>query len=203
MGADMRSKFLAALIAALIFGQVDGAAAAFTFAGYTCCYTLPSESMLPTLKRDSYLAAVKYFDNDLPKAGDVIIFKLPRGPLTLYAKRVVGVPGDRIQMLKGELQINGVTTKRELVGDYLAQGEATPSGKRWKETLPNGVSYETLDLTESVADNTGIYTVPSRNYFVLGDNRDNSTDSRFPAIGYIPVEDVLGKVIRPWDRFFD
>jgi signal peptidase I len=198
----MRSRFLCVLIAATAVGSADNVSAAFTFAGYTCCYTLSAGSMLPTLEPNAYMAVVKYFDDDLPKAGDVVIFRLPRDSSTLYVKRVVGLPGDSVQMLKGELHVRGAVIKRELVGDYPGEKEAPPA-KRWKETLPNGVSYETLDLTEAgFADNTKVYTVPPRHYFVLGDNRDNSMDSRFPEIGYIPVENIVGQIIRPWSHLF-
>jgi signal peptidase I len=113
----------------------------------------------------------------------------------------VGLPGDRIQMKQGELFINGAAVKREPLADDVAQQDACGSEaqghvKRWRETLPNGVSYETLDcLDRGPLDNTDVYTVPEGHFFALGDNRDNSTDSRvLSAVGYIPFDHLIGRV---------
>src|SRR5690606_41800719 len=116
-----------------------------------------------------------------PESGDVAVFKRPRDNSTDYIKRVIGLPGDRIQMIDGVLHINGEAVKRERVADYVETdvfGRST-NITQYRETLPNGVSYLTLDLDpNSFEDNTQVYEVPADHYFMMGDNRDNSTDSR-------------------------
>jgi signal peptidase I len=131
-----------------------------------------------------------------PERGDVVVFRLPRDDTTDYIKRVIGLPGDRIQMIGGRLHINGVAVRRERVSDFIDDEDGTSERvRRWRETLPNGVSYETLDLQENgFLDNTEEYVVPSGHYFMMGDNRDNSADSRvLSAVGYVPFENLIGK----------
>jgi signal peptidase I len=129
-----------------------------------------------------------------PKRGDVVVFALPRDPSTDYVKRVIGLPGDHIQMIGGLLHINGVAVKRERIGDF-NDDEDGSAIRRWRETLPDGVSYEVLDLQDnSFLDNTQEYVVPPGHYFMMGDNRDNSMDSRVQsAVGYVPFENIIGK----------
>jgi len=134
--------------------------------------------------------------NFTPQRGDVVVFRLPRDTSTDYIKRVIGLPGDKIQVIDGQVYINGVAVKRERAPDYVEVEEGTREApvKRWKETLPNGVSYDTLDLVDNgFADNTQVYTVPPGDYFMMGDNRDNSTDSRFSQVGMVPLENIIGK----------
>jgi signal peptidase I len=135
-----------------------------------------------------------------PKRGDIVVFKLPRDPSTDYIKRVVGLPGDRIQMIDGALYINGTAVKRERVDDFVSTNGFgnTVRVARYRETLPNGVSYLTLDLTANgMEDNTQIFEVPPGHYFMMGDNRDNSTDSRVAptsgGVGYVPFENLVGR----------
>lgn len=129
----------------------------------------------------------------------MVAFLLPKDNATVYIKRVVGLPGDRIQMKQGLLHINDVPVARERLADFVGEdpcGTGASAGtKRWRETLPNGVSHETLDCIDNgFYDNTNVYTVPSGHFFMLGDNRDNSTDSRvLSAIGYVPLENIIGR----------
>ena len=181
-------------------------------------FNIPAGSMIPTLLVGDHFFTSKYaygytrysfpfspplfsgriFGSD-PARGDVIVFRLPKDNSTDYVKRVVGLPGDRIQMKEGELHINGTPLKRERVADFEESdpcGGGPPKVKRWRETLPEGASYETLDCVDrGFYDNTNVFTVPAGHLFVLGDNRDNSTDSRvLTSVGYIPLENVIGRV---------
>ncbi len=134
-----------------------------------------------------------------PARGDVVAFVLPKDNATVYIKRVVGLPGDRIQMKGGVLHINGAAVPRErledLIGIEACGDDEDERVKRWRETLPDGRSYETLDCVDNgYFDNTNVYVVPPGHLFMLGDNRDNSTDSRaLSQIGFIPVENVIGR----------
>jgi signal peptidase I len=181
-------------------------------------FSLPAASMAPTLLPGDYVFAAKYpygytryslpfspplfsgrIFGSVPARGDVIVFRLPKDVSTDYVKRVVGLPGDRIQMKEGELFINGTAVRRERVEGFEESdvcGGGPPKVKRWRETLPEGASYETLDCVDrGFYDNTNVFTVPAGHLFVLGDNRDNSTDSRvLSAMGYIPLENVIGRV---------
>lgn len=179
-------------------------------------FSIPSGSMLPTLLIGDYLFVSKYSygysKHSLPFSpplfsdrimgqdvtrGDVIVFKLPRDNRTDYIKRVVGLPGDTIQVQNGQLYLNGSAVAREKIEDFVspqADGENLKI-TQYVETLPNGVRYRTLDLVENGrGDNTAIFNVPQGYYFVMGDNRDNSMDSRFSrAVGFVPYENIVGR----------
>jgi len=136
-----------------------------------------------------------------PKRGDVVVFVNPHDGETLV-KRFVGLPGDRIQMIHGVLHINGRAVKRERVADYVDSEPDLPTVERYHyiETLPNGVKHDILgaptDMPEDslAQDNTPEYVVPAGHYFGMGDNRENSTDSRFLSqVGYIPAENLVGR----------
>ena len=134
---------------------------------------------------------------DTPKRGDVAVFKLPTDTNIDYIKRVIGLPGDRIQVRDSVLYINDVAVPRVRVEDYVdpsGEGHGTPI-PQYRETLPNGVSYNTLDITPTGdADNTPVYEVPEGHYFMMGDNRDNSQDSRYlNVVGYVPIENYVGR----------
>jgi signal peptidase I len=135
---------------------------------------------------------------DVPQRGDVAVFKYPPDVRIDYIKRVIGLPGDRIQMKEGSLYINGEAVKKERIEDYIDAERGGPGGghavPQYMETLPNGVSYKVLDLGETVGDNTEEYIVPADHYFMMGDNRDNSQDSRFlNEVGYVPIENYVGR----------
>ena len=177
-------------------------------------FSIPSGSMRPTLLEGDYLFVSKYaygysnasipFMPDLfsgriwgaePERGDVVVFKFPPNPKLDYIKRVIGLPGDRIQVIGGVLHINGTPVKREKVG-VIDNPDITEENRPvdvYMETLPNGVSYETLDLTPNgIGDETREFVVPERSYFMMGDNRDNSTDSRF-NVGMVPEANLVGR----------
>jgi signal peptidase I len=179
-------------------------------------FNIPSGSMKETLLIGDYLFVSKLsygyskfsfpFSPDLfsgrifgaePKRGDVVVFKLPRDNETDYIKRVIGLPGDEIQMMHGVLYINGKAVPKVRTDDYVT---TDPSGRerhvaRYLETLPNGVTYPVLDLVQDgFGDNTDVYKVPEGDFFMMGDNRDNSTDSRFLSeVGFVPFQKLVGK----------
>jgi len=132
-----------------------------------------------------------------PKRGDVVVFKLPRDNSTDYIKRVIGMPGDRIQMRGGVLYINGTEVPKRRVGDFVSYDDAGRPRKigKYEETLPGGRTYHVLDAEPNGPfDNVGPYDVPAGHYFMMGDNRDNSTDSRaLWGVGYVPFENLIGR----------
>jgi signal peptidase I len=134
---------------------------------------------------------------DTPKQGQVAVFKYPRDLNVDYIKRVIGLPGDRIRMRQGVLYINDVEVKKVKVEDYIdPDGESGmgPIVPQFEETLPNGVKYRVLDMADTVGDTTEEYVVPAGHYFMMGDNRDNSQDSRYlDKVGYVPLENFVGR----------
>ena len=132
-----------------------------------------------------------------PKRGDVIVFKLPTDNKTDYIKRIIGLPGDTVQLKDSILYINGKAVKREKVEDLVEPiGDNNfVRSPRYLETLPGGRTHYVLEFTENtIYDNTQVYTVPEGHYFGMGDNRDRSRDSRFlNDVGYIPRENLIGR----------
>lgn len=219
-------------------------------------FNIPSESMMPRLESGDYILVSKwsygYSKYSLPwnlplipgrifasqpERGDVAVFKAPPGATVDYIKRVIGLPGDIIEMRDGQLFINGEGVKKVPVGDYVVRqspntrcydrsfedvneaGELVCRYPQFRETLPNGKSYNVLDLVDAPRDTTEPVVVPEGHMFMMGDNRDNSLDSRFPAIegqgiGIVPQEYLVGHAlvtvfstdgsaswIKPWTWF--
>jgi signal peptidase I len=182
-------------------------------------FNIPSGSMKETLLIGDYLFVSKLsygyskysfpFSPNLfsgrifgaePKRGDVAVFKLPRDSSTDYIKRVIGLPGDEIQMKNGQLFINGAAVPKVPAGEFVTNedGERERHIPVFEETLPNGVKYKVLDSDPNGPyDNTGVYKVPPGEYFMMGDNRDNSTDSRVQSthygVGFVPYENFVGR----------
>ena len=178
-------------------------------------FYIPSGSMKSTLLVGDYVFVKKYeygysrysfplglplFDGrafkTVPTRGDSIVFKLPTNTRINYIKRLIGMPGDEIQVKNSLLYINGEKVKREQIEDFVEKDELGNDIKtpQFIETLPNGVSYKILDESkDGNLDNTPIYKVPENHYFMMGDNRDNSADSRvLRQVGYVPEENLLG-----------
>ena len=133
-----------------------------------------------------------------PKRGDIAVFKLPKDNSTDYIKRVIGLPGDKIQVVEGVLQINGKPVKRERIEDYETQDAWGRSVKvpQYREILPEGVAHNVIEREgdRGFWDNTEVYTIPAGHFFMMGDNRDNSTDSRdLASVGYVPFENFVGR----------
>ncbi|WP_298286261.1 signal peptidase I [Novosphingobium sp.] len=198
-------------------------------------FNIPSESMLPRLENGDYLLAAKWpygyskyslpFSAPLlpkrifasqPERGDVAIFKAPPGNDIDYIKRVIGLPGDTVQMIGGVLHLNGQMVRKDKIADFVipvspntdclsaefavteADGRQTCHYPQFRETLPGGKSYNVLDLGPRSVDDTVPVVVPEGQLFMMGDNRDNSMDSRFPAmegggIGLVPQENLVGR----------
>jgi signal peptidase I len=137
-----------------------------------------------------------------PVRGDVVVFKWPKDNSTDYIKRVIGLPGDKIRMINGLLHINGVAVKKEIIDrkDIQAGAGYRDRAVRYRETLPNGVSFVTQELEvfgSTLGRNTPEFAVPQGHYFMMGDNRDNSSDSRIPVseggVGFVPFDNIEGR----------
>jgi signal peptidase I len=176
-------------------------------------FNIPSASMEGTLLIGDYLFVEKFaygysaysfpfglgpfsgrIFGSAPTRGDVVVFKYPRDTSTDFIKRVIGLPGDRIQMISDRLYINDKVVPRVRVADYTETVDGiTYNVPQYRETLPNGKSYLTLDrYSDGPADNTDVFVVPAGHYFMMGDNRDNSDDSR-GSVGFVPAENLVGK----------
>ncbi len=180
-------------------------------------FTIPSASMEPNLYEGDYIVVSKWsygfskhsipfspplFDGRImgsaPKRGDIVVFKLPRDNKTDFIKRVIGLPGDRIQMIANKLYINDkpvqdVVVTRTEIEDIFGPRPVTEV----RETLPEGKSFMTQDFGPgNDLDDTPVYEVPAGHYFMMGDNRDNSIDSRVEqssGVGMVPAENLVGK----------
>lgn len=184
-------------------------------------FNIPSSSMVPTLLVGDYLFVSKFsygysryslpFGLPLiggrafftpPERGDVAVFKLPSDNSTDYIKRIIGLPGDTIQMREGRLYINGAIVERKAIADFeMKNANGKASGVRqYIETLPSGRTHLILEASDAgQLDNTPIYKVPPEHYFAMGDNRDNSLDSRAKhGVGFVPAINLVGRA----DVFF-
>jgi signal peptidase I len=179
-------------------------------------FNIPSGSMIPTLLVGDYLFVSKFsygysryslplgmdifpgrVFRQAPERGDVAVFKLPSDPSTDFIKRVIGLPGDRIQMIDSVLHINGEAVARERIDDFIVTrgNGAVLRVPQYVETLPNGRRYRTLDQTpDGPLDNTSVYEIREGFYFMMGDNRDDSQDSRVTfAVGQVPEQNLVGR----------
>ena len=180
-------------------------------------FNIPSGSMIPTLLIGDYLFVSKFaygysrysvpfgigpsggrlFER-IPERGDVVVFKKPTENKVDYIKRLIGLPGDRIQMIGGILHINGKAVERSRIEDLVGPdrfGNVVRS-LQYIETLPNGKKHRIVESLGDTgpADNTPEYVVPPEHYFMMGDNRDNSQDSRYlDEVGYVPAENLVGR----------
>lgn len=201
-------------------------------------FSIPSGSMLPTMMIGDYLLVAKWsygysassipfglgsFEGrllaDSPERGDIAVFRYPGGGDEDYVKRVIGLPGDTVQMHGGQVWLNGEPVPRVRVADYLMpvtpnspcrtvdpemarivvdeEGNRFCAYDRYRETLPGGRSYYVLDQMVGIADDTPVFTVPAGHYFMMGDNRDDSLDSRFSlseeGVGFLPADHLIGE----------
>jgi signal peptidase I len=184
-------------------------------------FNIPSGSMIPTLLVGDYLFVSKFsygysrfslpfglplFHGRIlgfhgPQRGDVVVFKLPTDTSVDYIKRIVGLPGDKIQVIHGQLFVNGQMVPRRQVEDYVYQeGGAVVLMHQYIESLPRGPGETPLEHPiikigdDGPLDNTAVFEVPGGYYFAMGDNRDNSQDSRvMSAVGFIPAENLVGR----------
>lgn len=202
-------------------------------------FRIPSGSMQPTLEAGDYVLVTKWslgygrfsfapLEGLLPEGrifaraperGEVVVFRPASEPDRDFIKRVIGLPGDRIQMIDGQLFLNGEAVTRELVGEVDFSAYENPPRYpgpmlEYRETLPNGVSYTTFDRTPNGdLDQTRLYIVPDGHYFMMGDDRDFSDDSR-RSVGYVPFDHIVGpaqfvvasfdtdtSLLRPWTLF--
>ncbi|KQY36114.1 signal peptidase I [Rhizobium sp. Root483D2] len=174
-------------------------------------FAIPGSSMFPTLEKGDRLLANKFaygykrfsypFDTGpefrtfgvQPKRGDVVIFRYPPDPAIDYVKRIIGEPGDRIRLLAGRLYINDEIVPREKRGINPALGDSGQNLIEYLETLPGGKTYPITEVSDDEAsDNTDEFLVPPKHYFMMGDNRDNSADSRYD-VGFVPEENIYAK----------
>lgn len=197
-------------------------------------FRIPSGSMQPTLRVGDYIVVTKWtygysrfslsplhfgppgrVFGAKPKRGDIVVFRPSTAEDKDFVKRLIGLPGDRIQMVNGALMINGEEVRRKYLGKqpFTESSGAQLDIDAYEETLPNGVTYTTFDRGDSRGDNTDVYEVPEGYYLMLGDDRDNSSDSRYEmdGFGFVPFDHLVGKaqfvfvsfdettsIIKPW-----
>lgn len=204
---ESKQGFLQTLLFAII-------CAAFVRSLFFEPFHIPSSSMKPELligdyifvskfsygySRYSFPFGIKFFEGRIfkksPKRGDIAVFRLPTDPRINYVKRIIGLPGDKVQVKSGVVYINDQEVKKDTDGFFKDDNfEVAIEIPQFKETLPEGKIIKTLDQRDSPQDDTGIYEVPQGHYFMMGDNRDNSQDSRFPElVGFVAEENLVGR----------
>lgn len=177
-------------------------------------FNIPSGSMIPTLKVGDYLFVSKFsygysrysfpfgiipFSGRVlagePARGDVVVFRQPRNESIAFIKRVVGLPGDEIAVRRGVLHINGApVTRRHSEEGTATDGVSVRKFDEYVETLPEGTEHRIREMTDGgILDNTPVFVVPDGHFFMMGDNRDNSNDSRTGSVGMVPAENLIGK----------
>lgn len=180
-------------------------------------FSIPSGSMVPTLLVGDYLFVSKFaygysryslpFGVPLlpservmftePERGDVAVFKLPADNSTDFIKRIVGLPGDKIQVINGILHINDKAVERKPIDDFIYERNPGQFSRmnQYLEVLPNGREHLIVEQSDQQlgSDNTPPFMVPEDHYFMMGDNRDNSNDSRFGGVGFVPRENLVGR----------
>jgi signal peptidase I len=185
-------------------------------------FNIPSGSMMPGLQIGDFLFVSKYsygyssratafnllpfsgrIGGHLPERGDVIVFKPPAEPQTDYIKRLIGLPGDLVQVKSGAITINGQPIPRERLGPSMLEDRANSQRMRpateYRETIGPSTSYVIYqEYDNGPLDNFGPVTVPPEHYFFMGDNRNNSQDSRTNRIGFVPIENLVGKAQVIW-----
>lgn len=185
-------------------------------------FHIPSGSMKDTLLVGDYIFVAKYaygysrysfpfalplvLDKETrvfyrqPQAGDVVVFRPPHDPRVNYIKRIIGLPGDTVQLKKGIVYVNNVPLSRKHLSNFVEQGPYSiiTESERYLEILTNGQKHDILtdNIIDNPADNTPIYKVPQNHFFVMGDNRDHSHDSRYiNSVGFIPAKNLVGKAL--------
>jgi signal peptidase I len=161
-------------------------------------FNIPSGSMSPTLNvGDNFFASKSAYMNAPPQRGDVVIFHVPREWNVLYTKRIIGAPGDRVQFVKGIVYINGRASQLHDLGTFPIDCTAVgcTNAHQYAETFPGERAHRILRIDGiDFSENTGVFAVPASSYFVAGDNRDNSRDSRSDDFGFVPARAIVGKV---------
>jgi signal peptidase I len=196
ISAMSKSKFIWIMVAFSMPGLLLVTLRIFVFQPFS----IPSSSNVPTfVPGDAMLASRFAYRLDDPQRGDMAVFKLPSEPSIDYVKRVIGLPGDRVQIKVGRLFLNGVLVPREAVKLDADLYRFEPK-QFYRETLPEGGSYMIGEVSDlEMSDDTQEFLVPAASYFVLGDNRDNSSDSRF-GLGFVPRENFTGRyVFKYWN----
>jgi signal peptidase I len=188
-----RSTWLAAVVVVAVTLGIQSAAVADFPPGWQGFHAA-SESNMPTLLANDYFLADVRHPGALPDYGDVIVFRQPGNAKVVYVKRVVGLPGDLVQMRDGVLYLNDKPMPREALRPAVSFHNALTGTtfREYRESLPNGRSYRIIQGAAGTPPTSELFKVPPQALFVMGDNRDNSLDSRYKQFGYVPTAGVIG-----------